>query len=83
MESNMTHVSKRKLERDMYPTFLPARKGCASLSLRRKNNKGVSMGYDRRGCFRENYFDFLKLKSEIKKEMLKTKNRLLIKTLNE
>lgn len=77
----MTHVSKRKLERDMYPTFLPARKGYASLSLRRKNNKGVSMGYDRRGCFRENYFDFLK--SEIKKEMLKTKNRLRIKTLNE
>lgn len=80
----MTHVSKRKLERDMYPTFLPARKGYASLSLRRKNNKGVSVVYDLRGCFRENYFDFLKLKSETKKEMLKTKNRLLlIKTLNE
>lgn len=26
MESNMTHVSKRKLERDMYPMLLPARK---------------------------------------------------------
>ena len=44
MESNMTHVSKRNLKKDMYPTFPPALNSDASLSLYHKNNKRVSMG---------------------------------------
>lgn len=71
----MTHISKRKLERDMSPTFLPALKGYASLSLYNKNNKGASMGHDRGGCCRGNYSDFPKLKPEIRKEMFKTEPR--------
>ena len=69
----MTHISKRKLERDMSPTFLPALKGYASLSLYNKNNKGASVGHDRGGCYTENYSDFPKLKPEISKEVFKTK----------
>ena len=59
----------------MYPTFPPALNSDASLSLYHKNNKRVSMGGgERGGCCRQNDFDFLKKKSEIKKEMFKTKH---------
>lgn len=72
MESNMTHISKRKLERDMSPKFLPALNSFAPLSLYNKNNKAASVGHDRGGCCRGNYSDFPKLKPEISKEVFKT-----------
>lgn len=72
MESNMTHISKRKLERDMNPTFLPALQSYASLSLYHKNNKGASVEHNGGGCFRENCFE--SLKPEIKKKIFKKKN---------
>lgn len=83
MESNMTHISKRKLERHIYPTFLLALCDSFSLHLCHKNNKGASMGHEGRDCFRGNYFDSQKWKPEMKKKTFEKKNGLLIKTLME
>lgn len=73
MESNMTHISKRKLERHIYPTFLLALCDSFSLHLCHKNNKGASMGHEGRDCFRGNYFDSQKWKPEMKKKTFEKK----------